>query len=153
MTRPELVNHIVGRINHDVQAAIAEAMKPLSEQLSGLQNNVATTSVQSTINRMKSENKDFEDWKGEMVALARTHPTLDVPDLYALARAQNPSKASTLSEKYNPPAPRPTRFGGLTPAMNSNANTPPLSRDDAGREAYREVQARFPGVLTALENM
>jgi len=154
MSRPELVAHIVGTIGEAVRAQIAEALSPVADQLSGLQMQVTTKSATEQVEKLRSERKDFNDWKDEMIGLAKVHPTLDIPSLYTLARGSNAAKASSLDAKYNPPAPKPApRWGGLTPTGGQVNGAPALSGRDAGVEAYREVSARYPGVLAALEGM
>jgi hypothetical protein len=154
MSRPELVAHIVGTIGEQMKAAIADALKPVAERLGGVETQVVTGTVTQQLERARAEHKDFNDWKDEMVGLAKTHPSLSIPQLYALARAENPTKAADRDKHYSPPAPPPApRWGGLLPTATGNGATPPLSARDAGLEAYREVQARHPGILAALEGM
>jgi hypothetical protein len=154
MSRPELVAHIVGTIGEAVRAQIAEALSPVTDQLTGLQMSVTTKSATESVERLRAEHKDFNDWKDEMIGLARVHPTLDIPALYTLARGSNSAKAATLDTKYNPPPPKPApRWGGLTPTGGAANGTPVLSSRDAGIEAYREVSAKYPGVLAVLEGM
>ena len=155
MTRPELVAHIVGTIGEAVRAQIAEALSPLSSQLTGLQTTFATKTVQDQVTQMRAERKDFGDWKDEMVSLAKVHPTLDIPALYTLARGSNAAKSAQLDARYAPPKPpTPPRWGGLLPTGGGVQNgTAVLSAKDAGLEAYREVSARHPGLLKALEDL
>jgi hypothetical protein len=156
MSRPELVAHIVGTIGEAVRAQIAEALTPLADQVQNLQLNTATTSAIADRDRLRSENKDFDEWKDDMVVLAKQVPyaQLGLPDLYALAKSRNPAKAATLTAKYNPPPAKPApRWGGLTPTGGAANGTPVLSSRDAGIEAYREVSAKYPGVLAVLEGM
>lgn len=154
MSRPELVTHIVGVISQVVQQQLKASLDPLHEQVQHVQTVVATGDVQRDVARMRDAHKDFNDWKDEMVALSKVHPTLNIPDLYGLARVNNPAKAGELDKKYTPPAPPPPpRWGGLIPAMSGNGAKPPLTHAQAGSEAYREVAARHPGVLRALEDL
>ena len=153
MSRPELVAHIVGTLQKSVADQIKEALAPLVQQVTSTQQSVAASTVGATIQRMQSEHKDFGDWKPEMVALAKVHPTLDIPDLYRLARANDPAKSSSLDTKYNPPSPPPVRFGGLLPTARGNGAAPPMNKEDASREAYREVQSRHAHVLRALDDI
>lgn len=156
MSRPELVAHIVGTIGEAVRAQIAEAMSPLATQLNGLQMQTATTSAIADRDRLRSAHKDFDEWKDDMIALAKqpAYAQLTLPDLYTLARGRNAAKAATLEAKYNPPPPKPTpRWGGLTPAASGTRTTPVLSARDAGIAAYNEVSARHPGVLAVLEGL
>lgn len=154
MSRPELVAHIVGTVGEAVRAQLAEALNPLASQLTNLQTTVATGSAIKDRDALMDKNKDFNEWKPEMIALAKEHPTLSLPALYTLAKGSNPAKASSLDAKYNPPPPKPApRWGGLTPAGGQVNGQPVLNARDAGTEAYREVSARHPGVLAVLEGI
>jgi hypothetical protein len=154
MSRPELVAHIVGTVGEAVRAQLAEALNPVSQQLTNLQMHVTTESATQSVNKLRTDHKDFNEWKDEMIGLAKVHPTLDIPSLYTLARGSNAAKSATLDAKYNPPAPKPaSRWGGLTPSGGSTNGSAVLSSRDAGIEAYREVSAKYPGVLAALEGM
>jgi len=157
MSRPELVAHIVGTVGEAVRAQIEAALSPITTQLTGLQTTVATKTATEQVKELRSTHKDFNDWKDEMVGLARQpqYASLEIADLYVLARSRNASKASALDLKYTPPAPKPApRWGGLTPSGGGTSNgAAVLSAADAGREAYREVSARHPGVLAVLEGL
>lgn len=155
MTQGELAAHIVGKVMKSFEARINDILNPINAQINDVRQTVATRDVTADIAKMRADHKDFDDWKDDMVALAKQHSTLGIRQLYALARTENPAKAGELDKRYNPPAPPPpARWGGLTPnALNGNGATPKLSREQASAEAYREVAARHPGVLAALENM
>ena len=162
MSRAEFATHIFGTIGEVLREQIAEALSPVTSQLTSLQLHAGQRQALSEMDALKSSHKDFLDWKDDMIALAKTpgREALGVTDLFHLARGMNPEKLRTLDAKYNPPAPPPTpprpRFGGLTgtPGGGSDGNgVKPLDRKSAGREAYAEVAARSDGVLRALENM
>jgi hypothetical protein len=154
MSRPELVAHIVGTVGEAVRAQLAAQLDPLHQQVTNLQTTIATGNAVKDRDMLVEKHKDFGEWKDDMIALAREHPTLALPALYTLARGSNPTKAATLDAKYNPPAPKPApRWGGLTPTGGQVNGQPVLNSRDAGIEAYREVSAKYPGVLAALEGM
>ena len=154
MTQSELAAHITGSVLKAVEATITQALQPVMERVDQTQQSHFKTTVESEMRELSASNKDFADWKPEMVALAKAHPTLGLAQLYKLARADNTAKAAELDARYNPKPPPPTRWGGLTPALGgANNSAKPLSREDASREAYREVSTRHPGVLAALENL
>lgn len=159
MSRVELVGHIMSGVADTIQAQLSEALRPFVEQLNGLQSNVVTRSVSQEIETLRTAHRDFNDWKTEMVEISKVHPTLTVKQIYNLARSEFPDKAKTLDAKFADPAPRPIfrprGFGGLPPGAPGSTSTDskPISAADAGREAYREVAQRHPGVLAALENM
>ena len=155
MSNTELATHITGSLVRALETKFSEMLKPVVEQVQQTQQSHFRTTIESERDKLASTHKDFGDWKPEMIDLAKQHPTLGLAQLYKLARADNAAKAQQLDTKYNPPAPPPPpKWGGLTPAFGTaNAGTPKLSRDDASKEAFREVSARHPGVLAALESM
>lgn len=154
MTQSELAAHITGSVLKAVEQTITQALQPVIERVDQTQQSHFKSTVEAEMSKLTADHKDFADWKPQMVELAKQHGTLGLADLYQLARARNPARAKELDAKYNPPPPPPTRWGGLTPALGgANNSAKPLSREDASREAYREVAARHPGVLAALENL
>lgn len=154
MTQSELAAHITGSVLKAVEATIGKALEPVMERVNQTQQSHFKSTVEGEMKELQSTHRDFADWKPQMVELARAHPTLGLSDLYQLARTRDSARAKELDNKYNPPPPPPTRWGGLTPALGgSNGSAKPLSREDASREAYREVSTRHPGVLAALENL
>jgi hypothetical protein len=155
MTNAEIVAHVTGSVTQQMQEAIAAALKPLTDQLAGLHQAVMTNSVTGDMKELRAQHKDFSDWKQEMIGLAQQHPSLGLRDVYLLARANNPEKASKLDAQYAPPAPpRPKPFGGLTPYMMGDKGVkPPLTGEAAAREAYRETAEKYPGILPALQEL
>src|SRR6266851_5891158 len=158
LTRPELVAHIVSTLTEQITSLLDSKLAPVTTQLTNLQSNVVTREAQAEVESLRTNNKDFADWKDDMIALAKQpqYAALGITDLYQLARAKNTAKASELEKKYNPPAPpRRPMFGGLTPggAGSPGNGAKPLTSAEAGREAYREVQARHSDVLPALEGI
>jgi hypothetical protein len=154
MTNGDLAAHIQKSILSAVESTIAKSLEPVLARVNETQQTQFKTSVESQMKELSGANKDFGDWKPEMIALAKSHPTLELADLYKLAKASNPTKSGELDARYNPKPPPPTRWGGLTPALGgSNGSAKPLSREEAGRSAYAEVSARHPGLLAALENL
>jgi hypothetical protein len=158
MSNAELVAHMTGsltdRISKLIEEKLAGALNPLTEHLNKLQTTVITGNAKTEVAQLREKHKDFADWKDEMVALAKEHPTLGFQQVYQLARANNPAKAGELDLKYNPPPPKPPpRFGGFAPSGTAKGETPVLKGEAAGRAAYEEVMARHPGILPALQEL
>lgn len=153
MTNSELATHITGTVVGAIEKLLGEKLSPVVERVNDVQQSHFRTTVEAERDKLATTHKDFGDFKPEMIELAKANPTLTLQQLYVLARGLNPDKAKTLDTKYNPPPPPPPKWGGLTPAFGASANTPPLTREQASQEAYREVQSRHPGVLAALESM
>lgn len=156
MTNAELSAHIVSQVMKGFQTQLAEALKPVLDTAQQAQVTASTVDLNRSIDQLKTQHKDFGDWKDEMIALAKTHPSLGVAELYTLAKGSHPEKAQQLHLKYNPPPPpRQPRFGGLIPGApaGSNGAVKPLSPQEASYQAYAEVQARHPDILAALGNL
>jgi hypothetical protein len=153
MSNVELVAHVTGNVQRIVQEAIQQALKPVVDQVNGVQNDLVTTRGELSLKEMRAQHKDFADWKGEMIDLVGKHPTLGLREVYMLAKAGDPGKAKQLDLKYNPPPPKPRPFGGLTPSGNGKASEPVLSGEAATRAAYNEVMARHPGILPILQDL
>ncbi len=154
MTNGDLATHIISTVGRTIEQAIAKSLEPVMSRVNETQQTQFKSSVESEMKELSSAHKDFGDWKPEMIALAKSHPTLGLSDLYRLAKASAPEKATTLDAKYNPKPPPPTRWGGLTPALGgSNGSAKPLSREEASRSAYAEVASRHPGILAALDTL
>jgi hypothetical protein len=153
MTNSELASHMLGTVSDMVEQAINKAMAPIMDQFGNLQRTVATNAVGQEMKELMTAHKDFKDWKGEMMELATQHPSLGFRDVYLLARSQSPAKAGELDRKYNPPAPKPRPFGGLTPAMSGKGAPAPVSAEQAARDAYNEVMARHPNILPVLQDL
>lgn len=153
MSNVELVAHVTGSVQQMVQQAIQQALKPITDQMTSVQNEVVTTKGQITLKEMQAQHKDLSDWKDEMIALVGRHPTLSLQEVYQLARAGNNQKARQLDQKYNPPPPKPRPYGGLVPGANGAAREPVLNGEAATKAAYREVSERHPGILPLLQEL
>lgn len=160
LSRDEFAAHILGTVSRSLQEEMSKALAPVISAVNGMQQSTASKEVNASISDLRGKHKDFNDWKTEMVAISRQHPTLSVPEIYTLAKSQNPDKAKELDTKYNPPEPPKERrqgFGGLTvfgrPSGLGTEGEKPASKSEAALDAYREVQARHSGVLRALEEM
>lgn len=153
MTNSELFAHMMGKMTKAFEGMLDGKLGPVVGHINNLTTTMTTDSVTREMNTLKESAKDFQDWNTEMIDLAKEHPSLGVKDLYHLARSRNPAKTEELTKKYAPPPPKkPNAFGGLGPAPNGKGGTSPvLSALEAGREAYREVSERHPGVFAPLQ--
>lgn len=153
MTNTDLVTHITGSLLGAIEKMLGDKLAPVVERVNDVQSTSFRNTVVAERDKLAATHKDFGDWKPEMIELAKSHPTLELGQLYTLARGLNADKAKQLDTRYNPPPPPPAKWGGLTPAFGSASATPKLTREQASQEAYREVASRHPGVLAALESM
>lgn len=153
MSNGQLVAHVTNSVRDMVQSAIQAALKPVTDQITGVQTDLVTTKGELSLKELRAKHKDFAEWKDDMIAAVGKHPTFSLEEVYDFVKARNPEKARTLEAKYNPPAPKPRPFGGLTPSSNGRAGEPILTGMDATRSAYNEVMARHPGILPILQDL
>lgn len=156
MTQSEVVQYLQEHNATLIRDAVREALTPLAEQFTTFQRSVVEDQGKRTVDQMKAENKDFADWKDDMISLAQQHPSLDIPSLYRLAKANNPTKAAELQARYNPPPPpKPKPFSftdGITAPRSGDLNRV-LTKSEAVHSAAAEVAQRHPGVLSALRDL
>lgn len=150
LTPKETYDLVTDRVQHIVQSAIDEALKPFADQVVSVRRDVADQQGQREIERMVGQHKDFADWAPEMMELAKAHTSLNVSQLYQLAKAGNAEKAKQVEAKYAPPPP-PRPFSAGTSLSRPAGAPAPMSREQASKQAYAEVSARHPGALPALE--
>lgn len=155
MGNGDLAAYVESRISSQIEAAIQKALEPFASEIVGLKTGQVERDGKAAVADMQSKHKDFADFKDEMIALAQENPTLSIPRLYAIAKAENPTKAAELDAKYNPPPPkvRPFTLSSTSFGRAPDAASRPLSKADASLSAAREVASRHPGVLRALEDL
>lgn len=157
MSRADLVAFITGSMTSAFDERLRDALQPIINAITTQQSTVATDQVTRQIETLRSSVKDFDDWKGSMAELAKVHTTLNIRQLYNLARAENPSRAAELDKKHAPP-PKPStpKWGGLTASggpLTAQAlkDAGAVSGREATMEALSEVAERHP-VLAGLLN-
>ena len=159
-TPRQLYDHMMGQFNTMMESTITQvldqALNPYAEQITNLRRDMVTDQGGREIERLQSQNKDFADWVPEMKALAQSHPSLSIAQVFRLAKSENPDKAKQLDTKYNPPPPPPPRPFSLGPSNQGgdgiNPSPKPMTKEQAALDAYSQVSARHPGVLAALDN-
>lgn len=153
MSNSEFGNFLMTRMQDFIKNTFSEGTKPLLNGLENLRKDYTLSSANAEVEKLRSTNKDFNDWNDEMVKLATEHPSLSIPQLLNLARAENPEKAKKLEAQYNPAPKRPNLFAATPGYGGLNGGSPddskPLTREQAGREALQEVAERHP-ILQAL---
>ena len=155
MGNGDLAAYVESRISSQIEAAIQKALEPFATEIVGLKTGQTERDGRASIAEMQSKHKDFADWKDELIAVATENPTLSIPRIYAIVRAENPAKAAELEAKYNPPTPKARPFGLSSTSFGRapEGGAKPLSKNEASLSAAREVASRHPGVLRALEDL
>lgn len=124
LSRKEFSDHIVTQV---LKAVNKNVVEPLRGELNAITATTTRGQIQAAVEKSAAAHPDFGDWRQEMIQLAGDYRGLPPERLYALARADNPSKARELDDKYfpkkAPQAPiRLRNFGGLTPTQSGTGN-------------------------------
>jgi len=144
LSRADFAKHIVKTVEKVVNKNVVE---PLTQQLQALQANTTRSELTGAVKELRAAHKDFDEWKGEMLSLAKEHPGLPPNRLYKLARAENPDKAAKLDKANAPPIEAPSRprgFGGLTPNQSgTGSRARNMPGKDAATAAWQDLAAAF----------
>ena len=137
------------------KANLEASLQPINERINNVGNTVETRSLMEEGQKVKAEKADFMEWKDEMTALAKEHPTLGIRRLYNLARADNPEKAAEMDKKYkkkddgeNPPPkskPRPFSMSPGGGAGTTETRNQRMNPKDAAQAAWEDTVAKMGG--------
>jgi hypothetical protein len=139
-------------ITKEVGKLLDSKLGEVDKKVTSTRTELAESRVAQRIKEFSSEKKDFWEWADEIKGLAKAHPTLEVRDLYDLARKNDPEKAKTLDEKFNTADTKPKApFGGLTPTSSmkgvSDNSDEKMSAQDAADKAWDDIMADIPPEL------
>lgn len=136
----------------EVGKVVDQKLDSVSDTLKSTQQDINDTRLAGQVKELMSDNPDFMDWKSEMAAIAKESPGLSIARIYALAKAENPEKATELKEKYSDD--KDTRpdpgFLSLMPtggAYDDSDEKP--TKKEAGEKAWEETVAQFPGLASS----
>ena len=140
LSRKDLVALIENRLVN----AVTENLKPVTEKISNVEQNVNASSLQRQVSEAKGKYKDFDNYAQDMLSLHKQpqYKLLDVDSLYQIAKAKDPSKA------YKEPEPEPQvvnkkpEFGGFFPssaAARDPERNKSMSRKEAVESAWNEI--------------
>jgi hypothetical protein len=140
------------------------ALKPIKDGVTQAATAAQTVDVKVQVQQFAEKHADFNDWKDEMLALAKDNPTLTVQRLYTLARSENPDKAKELDKKIadakkaseegdatstttrKPPAKRAVKGNGLSPSgATGEAKPGKMNPQQAAEAAWADAVAQFGG--------
>ena len=95
-------------IAHTVGQQVAEAIKPVAEQIEAVSKDFHTSSAQEQIKAARAAFKDFDEWETEIRAEIGNMKVPDLAKAYQLARVGNPEKARQMDAKFNTTTLAPT---------------------------------------------
>ena len=135
MSRGDYTKHLLGEVGKLIKTEV----KPIDEKIEGESMTRKQSDVANQVSKAEKDHKDLWDWKEELGTMAKEHPTLNVEKLYKLVRAEDPSKAEKLDEKYtegeaDPKAKEEAGFGGLFP-NSGNLSSEELAKERTSEEA------------------
>ena len=139
LDRKEFMALLLSRFDERMQEAIGGVKKEYDERLTSVSTSFNEDVAQRELSSISGKHKDFYEWREEIQSLLKATPGLTLPRAYALARAENPDKASELDKKYNPPEPKQP-FLGLTPTSGTAVEKdPPKNLSEAQARAWEKV--------------
>lgn len=112
LSRREFAEFIEGNLIK----AVAENLKPVTDKISNVESSVNSRNLAQQVEVAKSKYKDFDNFSQDMLGLHKQHPTLNVDQLYVMARNMFPEKAIKEEPPPPPEAPKKPQFGGLFPS-------------------------------------
>lgn len=137
----ETVNEEVGRLRADM------GKKTDSDKL---------TVMKAEVEDLQSKNKDFGDWKPEMLKLVGEVPGLSVEQAYQLAKINDVDKATKLDVKYEVSRDKDVNkqppYGGILPTSTQTVPSRNMSPKDAAEAAFDQVFGGVdPSTLPAIQ--
>jgi len=131
-----------------VSGVVKESLNPIADKLGSVENRTHQDNIRGQVKDLttgENARKDFFDWQQEMSILSKDNPTLNVKQLYNLARTENPSKASDLDKKYKEPEPeKKSEFGGLTPSSTVVVEKTDMQANEAAETAFDKIMSGVP---------
>ena len=142
MSRSDFSKYLMGEFQKTIG-------KPLGERISKNEDQRAASAREGEVTVAAGKHGDFWEYQDEIRALAKTHPSLDIESLYALARHASPDKvAAGLAKvkkeerevKKKEEEDKPDVFGGLLPTSGVTKSNTGMSSSDAAQAAAESVQ-------------
>lgn len=150
MSRAELVQHVMSQIGDIIE----DKVKPLSENITKVDQGVRTSEAQKQLKAAMKKHPDFLEWKEEIQELVGRVSGLSPEEAYDMVRYRNPKKAQELDEKYKSEEEKKKEeeakkkkekkanpFGGLTPTSGevTEEDGKKHSKEDAAELAWQKV--------------
>ena len=151
----QLMSHMLSEFTKIVDGKIDGVTKEVGKHKS----EADQASLQKEVTEFMEKHSDFREWGAEIKALNEVHPTLNVAQLYKMARDENPDKATEIDEKIeadkkdgDKDKKKTSPFGGLTPTSGKTVETEEkLTKDEAGEKAWSDTVADFPFLKDAAD--
>jgi len=141
MNRQEFLDHIVQTVQ---KATIA----PLSAKLDEKERQAAAAAAREKIETITKEDEDFWHFESEIRELARSHPSLAIDELYALAKVKSPEKVAGLEEakaakvaeeEKEKEKNKVPEFSGLLPTSGMSSPNTRMTPVDAAEKAWDDL--------------
>ena len=153
MDRGQFAQHMVGLMTKEV----GRILKPLAERIDETQNSAEVDRLKREIVQARSDHSDFDEFKREIHASIKEHPSLSIEEHYQLVKSANPEKVEELekkakeeeeAKKKEEEEKKVVRFGGMTPGSGGKTEkTGKMSTKDAAEAAFEETMAEIPAEL------
>jgi len=142
-SQKELVEYVTRKVANLIEQRVGEVDKQIKRQEYETQYEKAQREVQEAMRKYP----DFNNYRVDMIEIAKKHPNISAEDAYLLAKAKAVGRRSTTPRagQKQPPTqqPRPTPQGGARPGNVSTSTTKRKedfsSYDEAIEEAMKKV--------------
>jgi len=140
----QLVVAEVGKVVDDKLGTVAEKLEETNQGISD-------TRLTGELKQLMNDNPDFLDWKSELGAMAKSHPSLSMEEAFDLVRIKNPEKVIEMKEKYKDVKEEDDKgsFLSLMPtggAYDDSDEKP--TKEEAGNKAWDETVSQFPALAS-----
>jgi hypothetical protein len=129
-------------------------LKPISDKIIEQGRNLLTSNYQRDAEKFFEKTPDAHEWGDEMVKVAQQSPELPVARIYAIVRAENPTKTAEMQEKYYKKLDTNTQNGqkksplSLSPSSNdTSTKNQKMGVDEAAKAAWEESVAKFGDIF------
>ena len=139
MSRTEFMDTMLNRVSNLVNKAV----KPVEERVDNNDAKNITKFVQDEVNRLRGENPDFDEWKGDIKKVVKENPYLLPEQAFVLAKHKNPAKVKKLAKKYGKKSKgkdkQTPKMGGLLPSSGKVTSSESMTMKDAAEDAWAKT--------------
>lgn len=144
LSRTEFANSIIDRVIKEV----SKQFEQVNDSVKEIRKDAGNASIETEIEKLEGQHKDFWDWKGEIKALATENPNTNIGRLYHMARQENSKKAEELDKKYKSTdkggdGPKEKSFGGLMPTSSVIEPSEKMDKKDAADKAFDDTMSNI----------
>lgn len=151
MDNAQLANLIITKATTLAEAKVKEAMagytKATDDKVNSLAETVHSKNAAEAIAAISKDNPDFFEWKPEIAAIFRQHPTLTIAEAFTLAKNSNPAKVAEMTKKYVKPTEK--KIFSFAPGGVRSEGGGKMSQGAAAEAAFNAVFGQAEHLLNS----